>query len=199
LFDYDAKTKHITFTAQPGASASSSGCVTNTNIQPNPAPGPPTPPVLELGAIIQGDMKLIVGYPGWKDSWDGWITPPTDVGGVQIPGVLEPATVAPHSRATPLDGDNSTLCIAPTPCLFNIATDPTEHNDISAANPDVVAKLTARLMVLLQGEVTIAESGLCPTPLGTKVDARSGELAKKLGFWTPWLPDIPQDVLTEME
>lgn len=34
-------------------------------------PPPPSPLGLELGVLIQGQYKLIQGYPGWKPSWDG--------------------------------------------------------------------------------------------------------------------------------
>jgi hypothetical protein len=30
-------------------------------------------------------------------------------------------------------------------CRYNVLTDPTEHDDVSAQNPDVVARLTTRL------------------------------------------------------
>ena len=58
---------------------------------------------------------------------------------------------------------------------------------MAAQHPDVVAKLHARLMALLEGEVTVGASGLCPTPLGTQVDPRMSSLAAATGFWQPWL------------
>ena len=63
------------------------------------------------------------------------------------------------------------------PCVLQVA----------AQHPEVVAELHARLMALLEGEVTVAASGLCPTALGTQVDARMSALAAQTGFWQPWL------------
>ena len=37
------------------------------------------------------------------------------------------------------------------------------------------------------GEVTLAESGLCPRPIGTKPDPRMTAKARQSGFWEPWL------------
>ena len=81
---------------------------------------------------------------------------------------------------------NGTLC-ADAPCLFDVSLDPHEKSDVAAQHPELVAKLHARLMTLLEGEVSVAASGLCPTPLGTKVDARMSALAAATGFWQPWL------------
>jgi len=140
-----------------------------------PAPSPPPGPVgLELGVLIQGRWKLITGYPGWKPKWDGWISPP----GFES----EPAP----RPAPPGDGD---FCVE-APCLFDLDADPTEHNDVHAAHPDVVAKMMARLNELVKGEVTLKASGLCPTPLGSKSDQRSAVSARALGFWEPWLPPL---------
>ena len=36
---------------------------------------------------------------------------------------------------------NYTECSWDTPCLFDVVKDPTEHEDIAAANPDIVSKL----------------------------------------------------------
>jgi len=73
------------------------------------------------------------------------------------------------------------------PCLFNIATDPTEHHDIATKQPDIVKQLMAEFMEAAKSEVLVADSGLCPTRYGTASDPRCGALAKKTGFWQPWL------------
>ena len=62
--------------------------------------------------------------------------------------------------------------------------------DVAAAHPDIVATMVARLNVLAKGEVTLKDSNLCPTPLGSKGDQRSADLARKIGWWTPWLKPI---------
>lgn len=134
-------------------------------------------PELELGVLIQGQWKLIAGYPGWKDAWDGWIQPPT----------LHNGWIAQteHPQSSP---NNSSLC-AKNPCLFNIMNDPTEHTDLATKHPDIVEKMMARVLELLKGEVTVAESGLCPTSTGSKPDPKCKEKAMETGFWEPWLND----------
>jgi hypothetical protein len=50
-------------------------------------------------------------------------------------------------------------------CLFDVRADPTEHDDVAAANPAVVAALTARLDVLKKGFYSNSDSGgtdVCP-------------------------------------
>ena len=86
-------------------------------------------------------------------------------------------------------GPNASFCVD-EPCLFDIFADPTEHDDVHAAHPDIVATMMARLKVLVKGEVTLVASNLCPTPLGSKGDQRSADSAKSLGFWEPRLPPI---------
>ena len=77
---------------------------------------------LSCGVLIQGKYKLIAGYPGWTNQeWNGWPQPPSFSSEMQ-------QTDAPV---------NNTNCDQ-APCLFDIFQDPTEHNDIAAANPDVV-------------------------------------------------------------
>jgi hypothetical protein len=100
--------------------------------------------------LIQGDMKLIQGYPGWRNpSWDGWPTPP-GFDGEDGTSDFNPDHFVPDAAAVLLHAANSnnngSFC-DPIPCLFNIATDPTEHTDVAAANPQIVAKMQARLLV----------------------------------------------------
>ena len=150
---------------------------------------------LKQGAImsIEGEKhwKLLVGYPGWKKQWDGWLQPPS-AAEEEAP---EDATAA--SVGTPYNG---TLCVA-SPCLFEVNSDPLEKTDVATQHPKIVKRLHARLVELLAGEVTLADSGLCPTPLGTKPDARMTALAIATGFWQPWLNEStkgevwPKDVI----
>ena len=55
-----------------------------------------------------------------------------------------------------------------TGCLFNVATDPTEHNDIASANPARVASMTARLAQLRPSFYSNNETGVdvCPPGIG---------------------------------
>lgn len=146
--------------------------LTNNNA---PVVDTPNGPVgLETGVLIQGQYKLIMGYPGWSNqNWNGWIQPP------DLESEFRPSTL----------GANESFCHL-TPCLFDIFADPTEHNDIYAQHPDVVATMSARILELLKGEVTLEDSDLCPTSIGSKVDPRSLASAKSLGFWVPWLAPI---------
>jgi len=73
------------------------------------------------------------------------------------------------------------------PCLFDIIADPTEHNDVSASNPEVVETMQKRILELLEGEVTIAASGICPESTGTKSDPAMLAKAEATGFWEPYL------------
>ena len=70
---------------------------------------------------------------------------------------------------------------------YYIKEDPTEHNDVATKHPEIVASMTARVHELLRGEVTLKESGLCPTEYGSHPDPRCTAKAKATGFWQPWL------------
>ena len=162
---------------------------------------------LKQGAIMSMEggkqWKLLVGYPGWNEQWDGWLQPPSaaeeaaaapDEG---VPAAAAAAAAAVAQVGTPYNG---TLCVA-APCLYEVASDPLEKADVAAHHPEIVARLHARLVELLKGEVTLADSGLCPTPLGSKPDARMTALAIATGFWQPWLNEStklgvwPKDIL----
>lgn len=133
---------------------------------------------LKLGVImhIEGarQWKLLSGYPGWRQDWDGWLKPPSEVRGDETPTL---------DVETPYKG---TLCVA-TPCLYDVVSDPLEKHDMAAEHPAVVKRMHARLLELLEGEVTVKASGLCPTPLGSHPDPRMTALAVQTGFWQPWL------------
>jgi hypothetical protein len=67
-------------------------------------------------------------------------------------------------------------------CLFDLHSDPTERTDVSAQNPDVVAKLMARIQeynrTLVPNVVQPFDMNSCPVNFAT--DA-----------WTPWLNSTP--------
>lgn len=133
---------------------------------------------LSCGVIIQGKWKFIWGYPGWRnDAWNGWIKPEE----------LEKVSFAAVDDESDLTSNNMNLCNITSPCLFDIFSDPTEHHDVAAENHHVVSKMKDRVLELLKGEVTLADSGLCPTDTGTNPDPKMTQLARQTGFWEPWL------------
>ena len=60
-------------------------------------------------------------------------------------GVFSPNITVPSQKRKDLD--NIWRQCLPA-CLYNVATDPGEHEDVAAANPDVVAKMLARFKEL---------------------------------------------------
>jgi arylsulfatase I/J len=85
---------------------------------------------LSPSAIISGDWKLLLGaqpVAGWS--------------GPLFPNASSPAA-SPHAQA---------LACGARGCLFDVASDAGEHDDVAAAHPDVVARLAARLAALRGG------------------------------------------------
>ena len=64
--------------------------------------------------------------------------------------------------------------------LFHIATDPSETHDVCKEEPAIYNQLKDRL--LLFGAAAEIELNT-----GGKPDPRALEIAKKTGYWTPWL------------
>ena len=106
--------------------------------------------------------------------WNGWIKPPSFA-------EVEPITLPPQGQ----------LCNLDSPCLFDIFTDPTEHHDVAVQHPRVVATMKSRILDLLKGEVTLADSNICPRETGTKCDPKMTAKARQTGFWEPWLAPKP--------
>ena len=90
-------------------------------------------------------------------------------------------------------------CGLDSPCLFNIFNDPTEHHDVSSRHPKIMLRMKARVLELLQGEVTLKTSNLCPTSTGTKPDPAMTRLAVSTGFWEPWMAYPPPQRTSELE
>ena len=67
-------------------------------------------------------------------------------------------------------------------CLFNVLTDPTEHEEISAAHPDIVASMAARI-AQLQAGIFAPDRGEADT-----TDACTALRGKWGGFIGPFLP-----------
>ena len=115
-----------------------------------------------VGALRDGDWKLIVGtektYAGWfgTDSADHFSPPES--------GAL----------------NTSDACSASRPCLFNIAEDAQERNDLASSRPDKVAELLAIFHTY--------DSEHHPSPDAPATDAAGCCAASKAngGYLTPW-------------
>ena len=82
--------------------------------------------VCARGALQQDGWKLVVG-PEAQNSWYGWYSPNASV---------------PFNKTAFAE----TAC-HPVPCLMNLGS-MTEHEDVAAAHPAVVARLTSRFVAL---------------------------------------------------
>ena len=99
-------------------------------------------------------------------------------------GQSGPADNAAFSAGTGEGGQcPSTAAVdcAAAPCLYDVQTDKTEHEDVAAANPAALAKLLARWSAL--------GTGYHPPPNPNKQDAvYCAALANNRGFVAPWTP-----------
>jgi len=121
-------------------------------------------PTSATGAIRVGDMKLIVGAAS-QATWFGQFSP--------------------NATADP-SGPGTTAC-ATTPCLFNISSDPTEHNDLAALLPDLVTKIRATL----NSYNNAFHSGASK---GSDYDGYCTAASKSGGFMVPWRTEPAQDI-----
>ena len=64
-------------------------------------------------------------------------------------------------------------------CLFNVLTDPTEHDDVAADHPDIVAAMYARIL-------EIQNTTFSPKR-GTDDGAACAAAQKYGGFWGPFI------------
>ena len=151
----------ILFTPWPLARGKAKGNGPDPDRNPNP-PGSVVPHDMRDPMIIIGEWKLLVGkvdqcwwqgprYPNGSSTWD--------------------------TLATWVD------CTTPTKraCLFNIIDDPTEHSDVSEANPDVVTRMLGR-MKEVQRTVYDPHRG------DPEDEQACAALESNGGFWGPWKP-----------
>jgi len=120
------------------------------------------------GLVRADGWKLLIGATG-QNIWTGPAYPNKSTSWDDVPfhcGV-------PATATTPVVGKGG--------CLFNILTDPTEHDDVAAANPAVVKEMMARI-VELQATAFGPDRG---SDDGTACKAATG---KWKGFWGPFLP-----------
>ena len=90
------------------------------------------------GALQRDGWKLVVG-PEAQASWFGWFSPNAS---------------NPVNRSSP--SVTAQACFPDAPCLFNLNASMTEHGDVSAAHPDVVAALLRRFRELAGQYVKLA-------------------------------------------
>ena len=67
-------------------------------------------------------------------------------------------------------------------CLFNVLTDPTEHDNVADANPDIVKSMTARLAEI-QKDIFAPDRGKPATDLACKASKDSWK--GFVGYFTP--------------
>lgn len=107
------------------------------------------------GTIVSGDLKLIFGV----QRLSLWQSP------------VYPNASVPAANSTPFDCGRG--------CLFNVTADPSEYDDLAAARPDDVARLTDRFHTLIATRYN--------PPLTQKnATACSGRVAVHHGFNGPY-------------
>jgi hypothetical protein len=101
--------------------------------------------------------KLLVGEV-WQDGWTG-------------PNYPNVTTVVNY---------NKYYAQCPNGCLFRLDTDPTEHTNLTATEPAIVAKLAARVKAIQNGAFS---------PVRGKVNTTlvCGAVAANGGFWGPFV------------
>jgi len=157
------------------------------------------------GALVQGDYRLYMGYPGHPDTW----SLPTDENSTEpTPPSPKGVFVAGGIRRIPCGDDNLDASIAGTtgseessatvpkvcdakPCLFNTRLDPQERHDIAGENPAIVSAMVARMRELQKSEVSMKDSDLCPSPPpGMASWPSSYDSTYQSGFWQPWCDGV---------
>jgi hypothetical protein len=95
------------------------------------------------------------------------------------------------SPASPVDPGPTLICAAHGGCLFDVVADPTEHEDIAAQNPAIVAEMAARLAVLAKGFFTNSDdfsaTTVCPADTGNVTPCGCwAALNVWGGYFGPW-------------
>ena len=107
------------------------------------------------GTIVSGDLKLIFGV----QRLSLWQSP------------IYPNASVPAANSTPFDCGRG--------CLFNVTADPSEYDDLAAARPDDVARLTDRFH-------TLNATRYSPPLTQKNATACSGRVAVHHGFNGPY-------------
>jgi hypothetical protein len=141
-------------TADPVAAAAGLPPVDSLDMWPLLSGANATSPRTELPlsptAFISGRYKLLLGAAEPYATWTG----------ERYPNATSPA----HRP-----GDANADCATPGGCLFDVVADPTEHVDVAAAHPDIVAAMKARLGELAKGFYSNNDTGVDACPPGISV------------------------------
>jgi hypothetical protein len=139
--------------------------------QPSADNPPPEPVIMGQAGIVVGDMKLVTG--------------------VQVNMAI---FTGPHypNASTPQDLINGKVpsfgCSTPAKpwgCLFNVSSDPTEHNDLAAAQPAVAKALLNTLQKVSRTYFDPERGDVDPA-------ACARMMGPNRGFFGPWL-EMPDD------
>jgi arylsulfatase B len=145
------------------------------------------PQLFGEGGIRKGDWKLIIGYPGLYDGWEGdsqfYLGLTSDVDWMRQ---HENFNKRSSKKSVSKKGDynfdfgaimtyiGSTQTVVQ---LFNLADDPNERNNLASSNPEVVEELTLLLDSYKDTEVAIDTSAQIADP--------AGEASNYGGVWSP--------------
>ena len=95
--------------------------------------------------------------------------------------------VYPNASSPASDPSAVALNCSASPCLFDVVADPTEHVDLAALRPDVVARLQADLAAYAPAFFSNSDSGVDVCPPGTGGDCACWAAAHVWGgYLGPW-------------
>jgi len=143
-----------------------------------------TPQMFGMAAFRMGDYKLVTGYPGMYDGWEGDAQYPLGYTyDVDTYGVNTDAKVEAR-RARMGRGDTDAMIeyankVQNRALLFNVMDDPEERHDLSAEKPELLQLMSGRLMDLYNDV----------EPAHIYHDIPEADPANYGGVWTPgWCP-----------
>ena len=164
----------------PSAFSGASGRVSPSPPGPSPSPGPSGD---KPGALRVGDWKLIVGNNKYAD----WYSAPEDSTGQAAAAARALCKLdragTPHGAAA-FPPPNASNCVPH--CLFNLATDPCETENLATAQPARLATMLARLRQL----------SATPVPYDSCLPGCTAALAcetrlRYKDFFGPYFPAFP--------
>jgi arylsulfatase I/J len=137
----------------PVAAASGLPPVDGLNVWPLISGQNATSPRVEIPVsnftYINGSYKLIVGIKATYAGWEGPVYP---------------------NSTTPIHQVQTVTLDCTHGCLFNVEDDPTEHANLAASHPHILASMKARFAVLRESYYQNNEQGVnsCPPDITTE-------------------------------